>query len=82
MLHYAGHSLSYKQLLTMDTGLAEAVLVSLDEETGAAIPPNLVTGKFVMFSADNIDILDETLDGKNTFHATQVSRDIESFYIS
>lgn len=37
------------------------------------IPPNLVQGKFVHFSADNVDILDETLDGKNTFHATQIT---------
>jgi hypothetical protein len=32
-----------------------------------------VQGDFVHFSADNIDILDETLDGKNTFHATQIA---------
>ena len=30
-------------------------------------------GRFVHFSADNIDILDETMDGKNTFHATQIA---------
>ena len=33
---------------------------------------NLLTGKFVPFSADNIDILDEMMDGKNTVHATQI----------
>ena len=36
------------------------------------VPPNLVPGKFVHFAVDNIDILDESLDGKDTFHATQV----------
>ena len=72
MLHNAGHCLSYKQLLTVTTGLAEAVLSSADESTGAVVPPNLVPGKFVHFAVDNIDILDESLDGKNTFHATQV----------
>ena len=59
--------------LQVDTGLAESVLESLDPHTGSVIQPNLVRGKFVHFSADNIDILDETLDGKNTFHATQIA---------
>ena len=72
MLHNAGHCISYKQLLTVTTGLAEAVLNSADEVTGATVPPNLVPGKFVHFAVDNIDILDESLDGKDTFHATQV----------
>ena len=72
MLHSAGHCISYKQLLTVTTGLAEAVLCSADAATGATVPPNLVPGKFVHFAVDNIDILDESLDGKDTFHATQV----------
>ena len=73
LFHKAGHILSYDQILQVDTGLAESVLNTLDEETGAVIPPNLVQGSFVHFSADNIDILDETMDGKNTFYATQVA---------
>jgi hypothetical protein len=28
---------------------------------------------FTHFTADNIDISDSTLDGKNTFHATQMA---------
>ena len=42
---------------------------------GEVIPPNFVDGcdgRFVQFTADNIDINDSTLDGKNTFHATQM----------
>ena len=73
LFHKAGHILSYDQILHVDTGLAESVLNTLDEETGAAIPPNLVQGSFVHFSADNIDILDETMHGKDTFHATQIA---------
>jgi hypothetical protein len=69
----AGHILNYDQILQVDTGLAESVLDSLDPNSGSVIPPNLVEGKFVHFSADNIDILDETMDGKNTFHATQIA---------
>ena len=69
----AGHILSYDQILQVDTSLAESVLQSLDPETGGVMPPTLVPGKFVHFSADNIDILDETMYGKNTFHATQIA---------
>ena len=54
----------------------------MDPVTGAVIPPKLVPGMFVTFSADNIDILDESLDGKNTFHATQVSSFICSFHLN
>ena len=69
----AGHILNNDQILQVDTGLAESVLECLDPHTGSVIPTNLVRGKFVHFSADNIDILDETLDGKNAFHATQIA---------
>ena len=69
----AGHILSYDQILQVDTSLGESVLKTLDPDTGGVIPPNLVREKFVHFSADNIDILDETMDGKNTFHATKIA---------
>ena len=73
LFNKAGHCLSYEQVLQLDTALAEKTLESLDHMTGAVIPENLVPRKFIHFTADNIDILDETLDGKNTFHATQVA---------
>ena len=66
LFHKAGHILSYDQILQLDTGLAESVLNTLDGKSGTVIPPNLVQGNFV-------HILDETLDGRNTFHATQVA---------
>ena len=73
LFHNAGHCLSYKETLQVDTALAESTLNSLDEETGTVIPLNISSGPFLHFTADNIDILDETLDGKNTFHATQMA---------
>ncbi|KAK6171648.1 hypothetical protein SNE40_018093 [Patella caerulea] len=45
----------------------------MNHNTGSVIPPNLIADRFVFFTADNIGILDETLDGKYTFHATQVA---------
>lgn len=82
LFNSAGHCISYRQLMTVDTALAETTLKSLDRSTGAVIPPNLipsdpektgeVTDRLVHVTADNIDILNDTLDGKNTFHATQM----------
>ena len=69
----AGHILSYDQILQVDTSLAESTLKSLDPETGSVMPPNVLPGKFVHFVADNIDILDEKLDGENTFHDTEIA---------
>ncbi|PIK40695.1 hypothetical protein BSL78_22450 [Apostichopus japonicus] len=73
LFHKAGHTLSYKQVLQLDTALAESTLKSMDPQTGAVMPPNIMQDRFMHFTADNIDILDETLDGKNTFHATQMA---------
>jgi hypothetical protein len=73
LFHNAGHILSYHETMQLDTALAETTLKSMDLNTGAVIPPNLVPNTFVYYTADNIDILDDTLDGKETFHATQVA---------
>ena len=72
LFYKAGHIASYGRLLSIDTVMAESTLKSIDD-TGAVVPPNLVPGRFVHFSADNIDINNPSLDGKNTFHATQMA---------
>lgn len=73
LFNKAGNCMSYEQVLQVDTALAESTLKSMDQATGAIIPPNIVADKFIHYTTDNIDILDETLDGKNTFHATQMA---------
>ena len=72
MFYRAGHILSYHDILKLDTALTENTLQTMSTD-GSVLPPNLVKDRFVHFSADNIDINDRTLDGKNTFHATQVA---------
>ena len=42
----------------------------MDSESGTFISSDLNDGRFIHFSADNIDINESTIDGKNTFHAT------------
>jgi hypothetical protein len=70
LFHSAGHTLNYHDVLKIDTGLTEKSLESLNVNTGCFVPHNL---KFTHFTADNIEINDPTLDGKHTFHATQMA---------
>lgn len=70
----SGHILSYKQLLKIDTALAEHTLQSMKKrKCGVVFPPKLSSNVFIHYTADNIDINDSTVDGKNTFHATQTA---------
>ena len=74
LFHRAGHTISYKDVLQLDTVMAEVIISkSMDPTSGGIPPPNLVQNRFMHFTADNIDILDSSLDGKDTFHATQVA---------
>lgn len=73
LFHNAGHTISYHSLLQVDTAMAEKTLQAMDPETVAVTPPNFVHGRFTHFTCDNIGINDSTLDGKNTFHATQMA---------
>ncbi len=62
LFHKAGHTISYDQILQIDTALAQKTLESMDNESGAVVPGNIDAGEFVHFTADNIDINDGTLD--------------------
>ena len=61
-----GHILSYDQILQVDTSLAESVLKTFNLDTGSV--RNLSTSLQTILT-----FLDETMDGKNTFHATQIA---------
>jgi hypothetical protein len=67
LLHTAGHTLNHHDVLKIDTGLAEKSLELLDVNTGCFVPHNLKDKVFTHFTADNIDINDSTLDGKNRY---------------
>ena len=73
LFHNAGHVISCHSLLEVNTAMAEKTLQAMDPETGAVTPPNFVSGRFTHFTCDNNDINDASLDGKNSFHATQVA---------
>lgn len=70
VFHEAGHVLSYEY----STGyywISRAYLMDL--ETGTGVSQNLIPGRFIHYSAEKIDILHETLDQKDTLHATQIA---------
>lgn len=69
MLNRLGHCLSYDETERIDTSLALEVLAK-SENLGVCIPSNIVPGGFVQVAGDNNDINEETLDGKQTTHAT------------
>ena len=56
----------------IDNSIANHVLDRFAENGYIYIPPNITTGQFIQYSCDNIDVLEATLDGKNTFHCTQM----------
>ena len=69
ILNRMGHCCSYDETKVIDTSLAKESLAKA-EETGVVIPYNITPGKFIQFAGDNNDINEETLDGKQTTHAT------------
>ena len=55
----------------VNTSIAEEVLAKVEAfGTVTVIPTNIKPGTFVQIAADNNDLNEETLDSKNTTHAT------------
>lgn len=82
LFNSAGHCLTYAKVLQIDNALADLTLSTLDHSTGAVVPPNFQPAAnieqenspepILQITADNIDIIADTLDGKNSFHGTQI----------
>ena len=56
----------------IDTTIAQNILDRYEDNGYVYIPANIVTDRMVHCLCDNIDILEATIDGKNTFHCTQM----------
>jgi len=69
LLNQMGHISSYEELLAVDTSLATEVIAKA-ETYGTVIPSNISPRSFVQLAADYNDLNEETIDGKNTTHAT------------
>jgi hypothetical protein len=69
LLHNLGHSVSYDEVLRLETALSRNVIQRFAED-GVVVPSNIHKGSFIQAAADNLDFCEETLDGRNTTHAT------------
>ncbi len=65
-----GHCCSYEQTEIVETALANETIARSEVNGGVIIPSNISPGAFVHMAADNNDFNEETIDGKNTTHAT------------
>ena len=71
-LHASGDSIGYDTIEQISTTIAEKELERFKANNNTYIPETLVPDRFIQFAADNLDLLEETLDGKGTFHVTQM----------
>ena len=51
----AGHVMSYREVIKLDTALAKKTLDTMNDDS-AVVPTTFVKGHFVYFSTDNVDI--------------------------
>ena len=72
LLNRMGHCSSYEEIAQVETSLANESLARSDY-SGVLIPTNINPGAFIQMAADNNDINEETIDGKNTTHATTLA---------
>lgn len=70
-LHASGNSISYEDVLRLRNSIAQQEISRYLANSNCFIPKQLIPDRFVQFAADNIDILEETLDKSPTFHGTQ-----------
>ncbi|KAK3746863.1 hypothetical protein QZH41_000037 [Actinostola sp. cb2023] len=64
-----GYCSSYDDVEIVNTAWARE-MTARSEEFGVLVPSNISPGVFIQFAADNNDLNEETLDGKETTHAT------------
>ena len=63
LLHTAGHCASYECVLKVDTSMTASEIDRYKTNGNKIIRRNLKPGKFAQFAGDNINILEETIDG-------------------
>ena len=67
-----GNCSSYDKIKSVDSSLAVEILAK-SEQNQVVVPSNISHNVFIQAAADNNDINEETLDGKNATHATTLA---------
>ena len=70
IFHADGHTVGTNTLLRIDSSMGNAILRNGYIYISNGISP-YTPGRIILSSFDNIGVLDESIDGKNTFHATR-----------
>ena len=74
IFHAAGNTAGIDTLCRIDSSIANDILRIYEQNGYIYIPTGISPykpGRIILSSFENIDVLEETIDGKNTFHATQ-----------
>ena len=69
MMNRFGHCISYDAVIRLENRFMQQEFGD-NKDADVTIPSNISKGKFVQAAADNLDFNEETLDGKQTTHAT------------
>lgn len=75
LFHAAGHTIGIDTVRRIDTTIANDILDKYEANGCVYLPEGIIPykpGRLILSSCDNIDVLEETIDGKNTFHCTQM----------
>ena len=72
-LRSCGSSIGYDTVQRIDTSIAQAQIDRFVANDNVFIPENLKNETFLQFSADNFDVIQETFDGKEIFHVTEMA---------
>lgn len=73
MLHRFNVSAEYNKLLRIETQIANSVIMRMESNNGVYIPADFIPGRHIFFAIDNIDFAEDTLNGKDTLHATTMA---------
>ena len=75
LFHAAGHTIGMDTIRRIDTTIATDILDRYEKNGNIYLPHELAPyspGRVILASCDNTDALEETIDGKNTFHCSQM----------
>ena len=63
-----GLSISYKKVMKIENGLGNMIVEKQNSNEGVYIPDNLTQNSCLHFAIDNIDVENDTANGKGEFH--------------
>ena len=73
LLYGFGMAVEYNRFLRVESDIEKAVLSRVEREDGVYLPPDIVKGRHLFFAIDNIDVAEDTPDGKRTLHGTAMA---------